>query len=262
MRPWRYSGVEPMSKTLPMNISRNDRAYGVSRQRQGRLIRILLRTSLVLFLLAFFATTGIVLWLRAGEKAALPPLDGEIHLAGLSAPVNVIRDAHGVPHIQAATLEDMLVAQGYVRRKIVCGKWTRTAAMPTEILPRSWAHRWLGTTKRSACCSSEHRPAHLRESVCARPRSVGRLCARSQPLYCAERRRKKTTGRVQAAWLSTGAVDRRGFNQRGHDDGADARHALASPSSRERVSRQSSTIPSFLRTFIRLGRGAIVRPPA
>ena len=67
-----------------------------------------------MFLLIFLAVAGIVLWLRAGTKAALPMLDGEQHLAGLSAPVNVVRDAHGVPHIQAATQDDLLVAQGYV----------------------------------------------------------------------------------------------------------------------------------------------------
>ena len=97
-----------------MNSSRPDRAYGAARQRKGRLPRILLRTSLLLLLLAFLAVAGFVLWLRAGAKAALPVLDGEIHLTGLSAPVSVIRDTHGVPHIQAATQEDMLVAQGYV----------------------------------------------------------------------------------------------------------------------------------------------------
>jgi penicillin G amidase len=100
-----------MSKILPMNRPRTHRAYGVSRRRTAR---ILVRTSLVLILLVFFAIAGFVLWLRAGTKAALPVLDGDIHLAGLSAPVNVIRDTHGVPHIQAATQDDMLVAQGYV----------------------------------------------------------------------------------------------------------------------------------------------------
>ena len=97
-----------------MNSTRTDRAYSVSGGRKGRLIRILLRVSLVLMLLAIFAVAGFVLWLRAGAKAALPVLDGDIRLAGLSAPVSVIRDSHGVPHIQAATQDDMLVAQGYV----------------------------------------------------------------------------------------------------------------------------------------------------
>jgi penicillin G amidase len=53
-------------------------------------------------------------WLRSRSIAALPELDGDVHLVGLSAPVIVRRDAHGVPHIDAANQDDMLVAQGYV----------------------------------------------------------------------------------------------------------------------------------------------------
>ena len=41
-------------------------------------------------------------------------LDGDLHVSGLSAPVTVRRDAHGVPHIEAASQEDLFVAQGYV----------------------------------------------------------------------------------------------------------------------------------------------------
>jgi penicillin amidase len=60
-----------------------------------------------------------ILWLRSAAKSALPQLDGDIHLSApgiqsLSAPVTVRRDQHGVPHIDAATQEDMFVAQGYV----------------------------------------------------------------------------------------------------------------------------------------------------
>jgi len=55
-----------------------------------------------------------VFWLRSAEYAALPVLDGDLHLAGLSAPVTVQRDAHGVPHIEAANEDDLFLAQGYV----------------------------------------------------------------------------------------------------------------------------------------------------
>lgn len=67
----------------------------------------------VLALLIVLPLAGI-LWLHATAKAALPQLDGEVKLAGLSAPVMVRRDAHGVPHIDAATQDDLFVAQGYV----------------------------------------------------------------------------------------------------------------------------------------------------
>jgi penicillin amidase len=67
----------------------------------------------VLALLPLAAGVG-VLWLRSAAIAALPALDGDVHLAGLSAPVTVRRDGHGVPHIEAATEDDLFVAQGYV----------------------------------------------------------------------------------------------------------------------------------------------------
>src|SRR5246500_376338 len=46
--------------------------------------------------------------------SALPQLDGKILLPDLSAAVTVARDAHGVPTIEAKTLEDLFYAQGYV----------------------------------------------------------------------------------------------------------------------------------------------------
>ncbi|HEY6488154.1 MAG: penicillin acylase family protein [Terracidiphilus sp.] len=65
-------------------------------------------------LLLLIAAIGGVLWLRSVTKAALPQLDGDLHLAGLSAPVTVRRDAHGVPHIDAANEQGLFFAQGYV----------------------------------------------------------------------------------------------------------------------------------------------------
>ncbi len=76
--------------------------------------RILLRLAGGLLLLLIVAAGAGALWLRSVAQAALPQLDGDVQLAGLSAPVTVRRDAHGVPHIEAATQADLFVAQGYV----------------------------------------------------------------------------------------------------------------------------------------------------
>ncbi len=46
--------------------------------------------------------------------SALPQLDGRLQISGLAAPVTVTRDRHGVPTIEAATLDDLFFAQGYV----------------------------------------------------------------------------------------------------------------------------------------------------
>ena len=45
-----------------------------------------------------------------GLLLALAQLDGTISLTGLQSPVSVVRDAHGVPHITAAKLEDRFLA--------------------------------------------------------------------------------------------------------------------------------------------------------
>ena len=82
--------------------------------RKRRWLRILSWSAASLLMLVLLAVAAGVLWLRSAEKAALPVLDGDLHLAGLLAPVTVRRDAHGVPHIEAATQDDLFVAQGYV----------------------------------------------------------------------------------------------------------------------------------------------------
>jgi penicillin amidase len=76
--------------------------------------RRLLLASACLLALLLVAATAEVLWLRASAKASLPTLDGALQLAGLSAPVTVRRDQHGVPHIEAANEDDLFMAQGYV----------------------------------------------------------------------------------------------------------------------------------------------------
>jgi penicillin amidase len=53
-------------------------------------------------------------YLRHAMRASLPQLDGRLSVAGLSAPVPVTRDAHGVPSIQAQNLDDLLFAQGFI----------------------------------------------------------------------------------------------------------------------------------------------------
>src|SRR2546423_2553377 len=55
-----------------------------------------------------------VAWFLTTARSALPELDGTVSAPGLSAPVSVTRDGHGVPTIEAANLDDLFFAQGYV----------------------------------------------------------------------------------------------------------------------------------------------------
>jgi penicillin G amidase len=67
-----------------------------------------------LFIVVLIGTLSSVLWLKGAMRKQMPVLDGQVKLPGLSAPVVVQRDGHGVPHIRAANMDDLLLAQGYV----------------------------------------------------------------------------------------------------------------------------------------------------
>lgn len=76
-------------------------------RRLGRwLARIAAATALVLLVVLLAGW----LWLRT----SLPALDGERTIAGLQADVTITRDEHGVPYIEAASVEDAYRALGFV----------------------------------------------------------------------------------------------------------------------------------------------------
>ena len=68
------------------------------------------RVAIALVVLAAAVAAGGYLWLRG----SLPEIDGERAAPGLAAPVEVVRDRHGIPHILARSEEDALFALGYV----------------------------------------------------------------------------------------------------------------------------------------------------
>lgn len=69
------------------------------------LVRILVAIPVILFLVLITA------WLRM--RTSLPDYEGEVALAGLSGPVEIIRDENAVPHIFAETERDAYFALGY-----------------------------------------------------------------------------------------------------------------------------------------------------
>jgi len=103
-----------MADIFPIDQARAGAAAPSLGRRKLRWPRILLWSACILAVVALVAASAGVIWLHSAAKAALPVLDGDLHVAGLSAPVIVLRDAHGVPHIEAASQDDLLIAQGYV----------------------------------------------------------------------------------------------------------------------------------------------------
>ena len=58
---------------------------------------------------------GAAVWWWA--RASLPPLDGELRVSGLHAPVEILTDGHGVPHVYAAGPEDAWFAAGLLHAR-------------------------------------------------------------------------------------------------------------------------------------------------
>jgi penicillin G amidase len=85
-------------------------ATGVPASRRSTGLRILLWLLLILVLLVGAA----VAYAYFIARSALPQLDGNLKVKGLSTAVKVTRDVHGVPAIEAGSLEDLFFAQGYV----------------------------------------------------------------------------------------------------------------------------------------------------
>src|SRR5579859_8022879 len=74
----------------------------------------ILRIIFALVLLILLAGTLAFFWFYHAARSSLAQMDGTVSLSGLQAPVSVIRDEHGVPHLAAANLQDLFFAQGYV----------------------------------------------------------------------------------------------------------------------------------------------------
>jgi penicillin G amidase len=83
---------------------------GVPRSRRSPVFRILLTCVILAALLA----AGLLAYGFYVAESALPQLDGRLPINGIAGPVTVTRDSHGVPTIEAANLDDVFVAQGYV----------------------------------------------------------------------------------------------------------------------------------------------------
>ncbi|PYV18294.1 MAG: hypothetical protein DMG21_05380 [Acidobacteria bacterium] len=80
----------------------------------GKTARKAVRAALALILVVLVVVGVAASWFYWKENANLPQLDGTVLLPGLAQPVEVLRDARGVPHVYAQSLEDVAMAQGYI----------------------------------------------------------------------------------------------------------------------------------------------------
>src|SRR5215813_1402689 len=76
---------------------------------RGRIVRWLIRT-----LVALVAALVVALVLLSSGVMRGPKVSGELALAGLTEPVEVLRDNHGIPYVFAKNTPDLIRAQGFV----------------------------------------------------------------------------------------------------------------------------------------------------
>ncbi|MBV2356933.1 penicillin acylase family protein [Streptomyces sp. J2-1] len=85
---------------------------GKSGRKKGRKVRLL---ALVVVLALVGGVAYGAYWSISTVRASFPQTSGTIELDGLSGPVQVKRDANGIPQIYAASDADLFMAQGYVQ---------------------------------------------------------------------------------------------------------------------------------------------------
>jgi len=106
-------------------------------------------------------------------RQSLPSMSGEVHVSGLSGPVEIVRDADAIPHIFAATKADAFYGLGYVhaqdrlwqmefQRRIGHGRLSEIFGTATIAQDRFLRTAGFGRAARSAW---EHLPADARAQI-------------------------------------------------------------------------------------------------
>ncbi len=104
-------------RSAPTNTESPRSTAAKSRITKRTLLRVFFTfCGLLVLVLIALAITAVALRrdMRANLLTNQGLLDGNVPVAGLSAPVTITRDAQNVPSIHAANLDDLLFAQGYI----------------------------------------------------------------------------------------------------------------------------------------------------
>ncbi len=149
-----------------------------------RALRWLALSLLLLLLVA--ATVGG--WLYYTATTALPQLDGSLVVTGLSAPAAVTRDAHGVPSIEAANLEDLFLAQGYVTAQDRLWEMDMTRRFAAGDMAEVLGAEWVKHDREQRILGLEARAEQALQELSPRDRSYLEAYARGVNDFIAQQR--------------------------------------------------------------------------
>lgn len=145
--------------------------------------RVLLRVAVGFVALLLAGVAGLAGWFYFAAKRALPQLDGTIHVTGLHARVAVVRDAHGVPHISAGNLEDLIFAQGYVTAQDRLWEMDMTRRYGAGELSEILGPSYLSVDRRQRILSLRQTAESASAALSAEMRRLGDAYARGVNTY-------------------------------------------------------------------------------
>ena len=139
-----------------------------------------------LILLMLLASAAGYAWLRQG----LPVIEGERLVEGVGAPVAIVRDRHGIPHITGETFADVIFAQGYAhaqdrlwqmefQRRVGDGRLAEVVGAGALSTDRFMRMLGLYRLAEASIAPSLRRHAHLAERLCRRRERLSRRSKRA-----------------------------------------------------------------------------------
>ena len=96
-----------------------------------------------LLVLAILVTVGAYLYLRL----SLPSYDGSMTVTGLDAPVEIVRDAHAIPHVYARSLRDGAFAMGFAHAQDRLWQMEMQRRIGAARISEVFGDRGLGTDR-------------------------------------------------------------------------------------------------------------------
>lgn len=160
-----------------------------SKKKRSSIRRILLCILLLIVGIFVIMFVGVYIWFCSAERAAMPTVDGTVKVAGLSAPVQVIRDHQGVPHITAASMDDLFLAQGYVTAQDRLWQMDTTRRYAAGELSEAFGGRMIETDKSQRLLGFPQLAHKQYAMMSTRDRSYFDAYARGVNAFIAEHRR-------------------------------------------------------------------------
>ena len=221
------------SSTMPASPAASRRKH------KRRWPRILLWSVASFLILLLLAAGAAVLWLRSAAKAALPQLDGDIHLAGLlrarldCAGHRPPRRPRRAPHRRRHRGRSLCRPGLRHRAGSPVANGRLPPQTPTANLAEILGPTLVSTTKRSASCRSASPPSA--STTISRP-PTARASTTTPAASTSSSRSAKNPTRFPVEFrlldVPTAALDRRGLRQRGPDRWCRPRLRTLRPSSR------------------------------